>query len=630
MAHLSKAIKALMPKSIQSLLGQQDDDNALTIPDIPPELQKNLQNIVDEVVTSLGHFGAVVATLENGYILPIRAYAVNIPQKDIEMWEERLGMTFIGPKAVTYLNDKTYEKNLSIRAVTGRDGQPEDYIVSDQLFDLFRPIVNRTLSRGIQTFTRIKTVIAMPFFIEDEVVGNLFVATRNEAFSPEDINALLAFGKQAAAAIQIQRRLTETEALERVILTLQASITDEVQVLQFIVDTAVKQLGYFAAMMATLEEGNALPVQAYRFNLPDDILRLWEEEFGVAVISDKSIVYLDDDAYKDNLAVRAVKGTNGHPEKYLMSDQLYDLFRPIIAKPLAIAAQKFANINQTISVPFSLEGEVVGNLFVASHRTSFSDREIELLIRFGQQAAAGLRNARLYRQTQDLYRQSEERREIAQIFAKMAFFANTAVHDLSNALGLINSNMYLIDPPLDFDQEPVQHMMAGLEETRALIHTLNDPFRDIPDEPVDIHAALMRAARKAVKSGVINVDACQPNLPKIISSYPMISEIFRIFFKNGLEAMQEVGVSDGLVVSSFYQTDTGMIVVDIQDSGVGIEAEDLPYIFQFKWTTKRAKGGLGFGLFWAKDTIENLGGRIEVRSKVGKGTTFRLLLPAEE
>jgi len=116
--------------------------------------------------------------------------------------------------------------------------------------------------------------------------------------------------------------------------------------------------------------------------------------------------------------------------------------------------QRELGIRQVIAVPFFLQGrdgqsqQVVGNLFAATMRDSFNADEIQVLKTFGQQAAIGIRNAQLYRK-------SESRREIAQVFAKMAFFANTAVHDLSNAIGLISANMDEVAPPLDAKQGAV-------------------------------------------------------------------------------------------------------------------------------------------------------------------------------
>jgi GAF domain-containing protein len=397
-----------IPMISQTGQGQFPQSSA-DYPGISSELQTVLQHVVDDVVAGLGCVGAMVATLEAGNSLPVRAYSVDIAPSLLRQLETRLGISFVGARSVAYLDDRRFKDNLAVRAVNGRNGRPE-VVVSGSLHDLFRPVVNKRLSDLAQRLTRIKQVIAVPFFLEDEVVGNLFAAAREE-FSQRDINFLTAFGHQAATAIQSQQRLAETQALERVILALQSNITDETGVLQTIVDAVVQKLGYAGAMVATLEANNALPVRAYSVDMAPGLLRQLEDNLGVGMIGPHSVAYIGDEKFKDNLSVRAVKG-NGRPE-IVTSAELYDLFRPVVNKPLSDLAQRLTGIKQVVAVPFFLEDEVVGNLFVATRRARFSEREKQILTTFGQQAAVGIRNARLYRK-------SEERRQIALVFGRMA------------------------------------------------------------------------------------------------------------------------------------------------------------------------------------------------------------------
>lgn len=68
--------------------------------------------------------------------------------------------------------------------------------------------------------------------------------------------------------------------------------------------------------------------------------------------------------------------------------------------------------------------------------------------------------------------------------------------------------------------------------------------------------------------------------------------------------------------------------IDIRDSGKGIPEDILPLIFnRYYRLEKTGKDGLGLGLAIAKELIAVLGGRIEVVSAVGSGTTFRVLVP---
>ena len=73
--------------------------------------------------------------------------------------------------------------------------------------------------------------------------------------------------------------------------------------------------------------------------------------------------------------------------------------------------------------------------------------------------------------------------------------------------------------------------------------------------------------------------------------------------------------------------ENGMVSVSVTDEGVGIKKEDLNRIFEPFFTTKKVSEGTGLGLSLCKKLVEANNGRIEVESTVGKGSTFRILLP---
>ncbi|MCB9100915.1 MAG: GAF domain-containing protein [Anaerolineales bacterium] len=616
------------------------DANVLSQPNqvdgISNELQKVLQRIADDVVNSLGCVGAMVAPLEEGNALPVRAYSVGINNSLLKQLESKLGVSFLNNECVAYLDDNRFKDNLSFRAVKGTNGRPEKFVVSDSLYDLFRPIVNRPLSNLAQQLTGIKQVIAVPFFLDDEVVGNLFAASR-ELFSQRDIDFLIALGYQAATAIRSQRRLAGIQTLERVVLALQAGMTDEKRVLQIIVDAVVHELGYVGAMVATLEAGNALPVRAYAVSMAQNLIQEWESKLGVGFVGPRSVAYLNDDRFKDNLSIRAVKGKNGRPEKFVVSNSLYDLFRPVVAKPLAALAQKFTGIKQVIAVPFFLADEVVGNLFVASRRSEFTEQETEILTILGQQAAVGIRNARIYQK-------SEERRKVAQVFAGMAFNSTVQVHTLRNHIGAFRMYLQLVEPYIKerVANESMRNLGDDIEfrlgKAAEILDNLHEPWRDQPETWVEINACLRQAIKKTVPaphrfavSPGIKVDlSLVENLPLIKTSPEMLTEAFKIIIDNGLEAIKEKMSQNGqdahLRIES-HRISEAIVQVIIHDSGIGIAPENLSRIFEMRWSTKEI--GMGFGLFWTKEYIEGLAGSIDVESVWQQGTTFKITLPIE-
>ncbi len=605
---------------------------------LPQDLYQLLQQIVDDVVAKLGCVGAIATTLEQGNALHVRAASFDVPDNVVQKYLDDEGLSLFGNEAIVYL-DKD-KKNLNFNFLS-ENGDGPKFAVSNRLFDLLRPLAGRRFSDRLQKEFGIKQVVAIPFILRNDMVGSL-IATKQTDFSQQDIEILSAFGQQTAVAIQSQRRLSSMAVLERIIFSMQEKMLDETMVLQTIVDTVVADLDYVGAMVATLEMGNSLPVRAYalKSNLANLLSKL-ESKAGISLVGPRAVVYLDDEKYKDNLSVKAVKGLNGRPEKYIMSGSLHDLLRPIADKSLANIAQRMLQIKQVIAVPFFLENEVVGNLFVASTKKTFSEWEISVLTAFGQQAAVGIRNARLYNET-------EKQRQIAQMFGRMAFSSTAAVHALGNHLSSVHTYLQMLTTFKEFPEQHQEHLLRNshailgrLEKASRLLDNLHEPWHQLEERPVNVNDCLNVAIREVfpeilqelheetiVTDDEYNVHInLKFDLPLVKTSNDMLTEAFRVLIKNGKEAMAN-SPKKNLWITSKTRSD-GHLIISIEDSGQGIKPEDLHNIFELGWSTK-GNQGMGFGLFWTRDFVRGLDGDISVHSVLDEGTTFTILLPPSD
>ncbi len=617
----------------------QTSTNKDKIAPISSELRAVLQQIADDVVARLGFMAAVVATLENGHILTLRTYAVGVTPERLGEIHNTIDLSPIRPGANVSLFERKHQHNLGVRTVKAAQNQPTTCLISDSLYDLLCPLVDHKKAEQIQEIFKIRQVIALPFKLDDEVVGCL-LAAKTSLILQTDVDFLTAYAHQAATAIQSYYYLMTMQALQNVTIRLQSKITDETEVLQAIVDAVVQDLGYAGAIVATMEAGNALPVRAYAVDIPLSLLQQLEKRAGVSLLGPKAVVFLDDEKYKDNLSVRAVKGgENGRPHQYLISTKLYDLFRPVIQRPIADLAQRVIGIKQVIAVPFFLEGATVGNLFVATRRNTFTEREISVLTAFAQQAAVGIRNARLYHE-------AEQQRQIAQMFGRMAFGATASIHTLRNHIGAVRTYMHLLEmmpriPPEQYQEilDEVPSLLERLDAISELLDNLHEPWQHTNDEQVDINHCLSRALRNIfpglpVSAGEDNIElpggitlylSLQDHLPAVYTSPGMLTEAFKILIKNAVEAIQE-NKRDGVLWIASEQKEDGILAITIRDNGVGIPPENLSRIFELGWSTKQGRG-MGFGLFWTKDYVQGLGGQIRVESVPRKGTTFYITIP---
>ena len=104
-----------------------------------------------------------------------------------------------------------------------------------------------------------------------------------------------------------------------------------------------------------------------------------------------------------------------------------------------------------------------------------------------------------------------------------------------------------------------------------------------------------------------------------------LGQVFINLLLNASQALKEIGK----VTIKTYQQDK-YVCIDITDTGQGIAEENLKKIFDPFFTTKPVGQGTGLGLSVSYEIIKKHGGDIQVRSKVGEGTTFTVRLPLYE
>jgi two-component system, NtrC family, sensor kinase len=112
-------------------------------------------------------------------------------------------------------------------------------------------------------------------------------------------------------------------------------------------------------------------------------------------------------------------------------------------------------------------------------------------------------------------------------------------------------------------------------------------------------------------------------LPMVMGNFRSLQQVFMNLLMNALQAMPEGGE-----ISVAAETDSRDTVrVDIHDTGMGISQELVQHIFEPFFTTKEVGKGTGLGLAVVYSLVKKHGGRIDVNSEIGRGTTFSVFLP---
>lgn len=219
------------------------------------------------------------------------------------------------------------------------------------------------------------------------------------------------------------------------------------------------------------------------------------------------------------------------------------------------------------------------------------------------------------------------------IEAIMSLVAGIA-HELGNPLNSISIHLQLLKKELaDFPAKKQKALERTLDvlnsETSRLDKivknflkaTRKSPlrFRSEDLNPVLSEALALMAPELEEKKIRIHFQA-DPALPSFLMDRSRIYQIFSNLIKNAMEAMPRGG---DLWINTSRKENAA--IVRFKDTGSGISEKDLPHIFEAYYTTKEE--GSGLGLMTVFSAVREHGGRIEVSSKPGKGTTFAILLP---
>jgi two-component system, NtrC family, sensor kinase len=150
-------------------------------------------------------------------------------------------------------------------------------------------------------------------------------------------------------------------------------------------------------------------------------------------------------------------------------------------------------------------------------------------------------------------------------------------------------------------------------------------------QPLDINQVIsntLSLVSHQVRGQGIEIETkLNTSLAQISGDFNQLTQVFTNIVMNAADAMPKGGY---IYIKSYDKELKGKhyILIDIKDTGTGIPAKIINQIFDSFFTTKGYEKGTGLGLSISKGIIENHGGKIQVRSKIGKGTVFTILLPS--
>ncbi len=224
--------------------------------------------------------------------------------------------------------------------------------------------------------------------------------------------------------------------------------------------------------------------------------------------------------------------------------------------------------------------------------------------------------------------------------ASVGMLAASVAHEIMNPLTYVLANLdfALSDrcPPGERQVKALVDAREGASRMQQIVWDLRMLGRAGAEDLfyVDVRAVIETAVRLAGPEVAKNVSIVLEvgEVPGVLASESRLCQVFINLLTNASQAMNDVDRSGStpprepreIRIRTRIDESANLVGIDVTDTGPGIRAEMLTRIFDPFFTTKRT--GTGLGLSISRESLERMGGRIEVDSEVGRGTTFTVWL----
>ncbi len=311
-------------------------------------------------------------------------------------------------------------------------------------------------------------------------------------------------------------------------------------------------------------------------------------------------------------------------------------------------ARTLDEMNAALCIPIMAEDQVIGLLALKDERVreAYATDEIDLLRGVAAQMAITVQNSKLY-----------ERMKERDRLAALGEMAAGLAHEIRNPLGAIKGAAQLLTPQSieaanggdghGVPPEAREFLGIIVEEANRLNRVVSQfldyarPYRGEP-QPLDVNEVVRKTAQLVTPPPLPSGEATEPpppqvevhlqlaeELPRTRADAEQLRQVFLNLAINGVQAMPSGGkLTISTALRKPGRRSTSMLEVRFRDTGVGIPAQELKNLFIPFYTTKDK--GTGLGLPISQRIIENHGGTIEVRSRVGVGSTFTVVLPVHD
>jgi GAF domain-containing protein len=471
-----------------------------------------------------------------------------------------------------------------------------------------------------------RTMLGVPLLRHGVAIGSITLRRAEvKPFTERQIALLQTFADQAVIAIENVRLFKELD-------TRTQDLTRSVDEL-----TALGEVG--RAVSSTLDLETVLSTivsRAIQLSRTDggSVYEYDEatEEFSLRASRDLPEAYVEQ--VRDTRP-RKGEGAVGRVAETREPVQIVDISDPAAYESRVRQTLLHIGLRALLAVPLIAEDQLVGALIVMRKRTgTFAAEEVALLQTFATQSALAIQNARLFREIEDKSRQLEVASQ-----HKSEFLANMS-HELRTPLNAIIGFSEVLSEKMfgelnEKQEEYSKDIHASGQHLLSLINDILDLSKieagrmelELTDFhlPTALDSALTLVRERAGRRGItlqMNVD---DRLGQIQGDERKVRQVVLNLLSNAIKFTPEGGRIDVAAMPK-----DGFVEVSVRDTGVGIAPEDQEAVFEeFRQvgTADKKVEGTGLGLTLCRKFVELHGGKIWVKSELGKGSTFTFTIP---
>ncbi len=492
-------------------------------------------------------------------------------------------------------------RNLDQKSITSDQFKYSRTIVY-QVLDSGQPIVTtnavedpRFAGQASIVGQALRSIMATPLRARGKVMGVVYVDNRGFAgiFDQNDLEALDTFAGQAAVALENARLFSATDQ----------QLAERVEEL-----TQLRRID--TQLNATLDANKALQITL------EWVCRLTESSGYLGLIEGEP----------KRIRVAHSFAVNPRTTQLTQLEIAYPAALKVIETGVTRVVDGTTGIPSALMVPLRREQQPIGIVILTRDTGVFTPRQQDLVERIAARAAVALENARLYAAVQAADKAKSE-------------FVGIVAHDLkvpmTSMLGY--ANLTLMDGNLSERQVLFQHKITDtVRRMEMLVSDLADISRIESGQffmnPIKVSVA---EAAQAVKDTTANqiaehkhtyVEQIEADLPPIYIDYYRLVQVLTNFVSNAYKYTPD----GGTITLSARKVDD-KIEFSVADTGIGLPPEALQKLGTRFWRAEddftRSQPGTGLGFAITRSLVEQMGGRIEIESEVGKGSRFTFRIP---